>query len=220
MGTGDPNAKLELWTERHGYMRDDMIEYDSMRCEVGFFMAAEKFFSLWLMPTGDAYHALANLIFDLSKEYSSPRFAPHVTLLGELHGSEEEIRSRTSRLSANLKPYAIDLTRIEYLDEYSRSLFIRVEETEQVMQTNLRARSIFDRQRGPKYMPHLSILYGNFASTTKDEVIEKIGREFRLSFEVKSLHLVETSTRPENWFTAKEFPFESNPRSGRVLSVM
>ncbi|MGA2784592.1 MAG: hypothetical protein ABSF09_07845, partial [Candidatus Bathyarchaeia archaeon] len=101
-------------------------------------MTAEKFFSLWLMPTGDAYQALANLIFDLSKEYSSPRFAPHVTLLGELHGSEEEIKSRTSRLSANLKPYAIDLTRIEYLDEYFRSLFIRVEETEQVMQANLR----------------------------------------------------------------------------------
>jgi 2'-5' RNA ligase len=169
-------------------------------------MTTEKSFSLWLMPTGETYQALASLISDLSKQYSSPCFAPHVTLLGELQGSEEEIESRTSRLSANLKPYAINLTGVEYLDEYFRSLFIRVEETEAVIQANLRARDIFDKQRDPKYLPHLSILYGNFSSATKDSIIEKIGREFALSFDVRSLHLVDTSARPEDWFTTKEFP--------------
>src|SRR5208337_2649697 len=98
-----------------------------------------KRFSLWLKPTGEVYLTLANLIFDLSKEYFSPRFDPHVTLLGELTGSYEEIESRTSKLSANLRPYTIKLTRIEYLDEYFRSLFIRVEETEDAIEANLRA---------------------------------------------------------------------------------
>lgn len=162
------------------------------------------------MPTGEVYLALANLISYLSKEYSSPRFDPHVTLLGELTGSYEEIESRTSKLSVNLRPYAIKLARVEYLDEYFRSLFIRVEETEDVIEANLRAREIFDRQRDPKYMPHLSILYGDFPSATKDKVIGKIGREFSLCFEVNSLHLVDTGARPENWCTAREFPFRSS----------
>jgi len=162
------------------------------------------------MPAGEVYLALANLISDLSKEHSSPRFDPHVTLLGELTGSYDEIESCASKLSVNLRPYAIKLTRVEYLDEYFRSLFIRVEETEDVIEANLRAREIFDRQRDPKYMPHLSILYGNFPSAIKDKIIGKIGREFSLCFEVNSLHLVDTGARPENWCTAREFPFTSN----------
>lgn len=168
-----------------------------------------KRFSLWLMPTGEVYVVLANLISDISKEHSSPRFDPHVTLLGELTGSYEEIESRASKLSVNLRPYAIKLARVEYLDEYFRSLFIRVEETEDVIEANLRAREIFDRQRDPKYMPHLSILYGDFPSATKDKIIGKIGRECSLCFEVNRLHLVETSGRPETWRTARKFPFGS-----------
>jgi 2'-5' RNA ligase len=172
-------------------------------------MRTRTSFSLWLMPTGEVYLALANLISDLSKKYSSPRFAPHVTLLGELNGSHEEIESRASRLSVNLRPHVIKLSKVEYLDEYFRSLFVRVEETEEVLQANLRARDIFSRRNDAKYFPHLSIMYGNFPSATKDEIIRKIGREFTLEFEVSSLHLVDTSSRPEDWFTAREFAFGS-----------
>jgi len=174
-----------------------------------FFMTSKTAFSLWLIPTGEVYDALENLISDLSKRYSSPRFTPHVTLLGELTGSHEEIETRASRLSVNLRPHAIKLTKLEYLDEYFRSLFIRVEETKEIIEANLRAREVFNRQRDPKYMPHLSILYGDFPSATKDEIIKRIGRESTLSFEVRSLHLVDTSSRPEEWFTTRKFPFGS-----------
>lgn len=169
-------------------------------------MKVKRTFALWLMPTGKAYYELASLIIDLSKKYGSPPFAPHVTLLGGLSGRMEEILSRTSNLSANLRPYTINLTRIEYLDEDFRCLFIRVQETEEVIQANTRTKEIFDRRNDPKYLPHLSILYGNFSSTTKEVIIEKVGRNFELSFEVDKLHLVDTSGRPESWFTEKEFP--------------
>jgi 2'-5' RNA ligase len=173
-------------------------------------MAVERSFSLWLVPSGDAYHALANLIIDLSNEYSSPRFTPHVTLLGGLQGSEEEIRSRSVKLANKMRPYTITLTRLEYQDEYFRSLYIRVNETKQVVQANLQAREVFDRQMDPGYLPHLSILYGNYSSAEKDEIIKKNGQKFTLSFKVKSLHLVDTSLRPESWVTTREFPFRSN----------
>jgi 2'-5' RNA ligase len=161
------------------------------------------------MPTGEVYARLEKMISDLSKKYSSPRFAPHVTLLGELTGSYREIEMRASRLSVNLRPHAIKLTKLEYFDEYFRSLFIRVEETDEIIEANLRAREIFNRQRDLKYMPHLSILYGDFPSATKDKIIGKIGRECPLSFEVNCLHLVETSGRPESWRTERKFPFGS-----------
>jgi len=166
-------------------------------------------YSLWLTPTGEASLTLTNLISDLSGRYSSPSFAPHVTLLGELTDSYEAIESRASKLSMNFRPQQIKLTKVEYLDEYFRCLFIRVEETAEIIEANLRAREIFDRQNDLRYMPHLSILYGNFPQATKDEIIRRIGRQFTLSFEVTRLCLIDTSSRPEDWLMRRDFPFGS-----------
>jgi 2'-5' RNA ligase len=172
-------------------------------------MVDGKTFSLWLVPSGETYQSLASLISDLSEEYHSPCFPPHVTLLGSLHDSYENLKLKSSRLGARLTTYRINLMSVEYTNEYFRSLFIKVEETEDVLRANLTAREIFDRSTDPKYSPHLSILYGILSSTTKQSIIEKLGRDFAFSFEVESLHLVDTTLGPESWFVVNEYPFGS-----------
>lgn len=86
-----------------------------------------KGYSLWLMPTGRVYSELTRLIFRLSREWSTDNFEPHVTLLGGLLDSEEAILSKTSQLAAWIRPYEIKLTTMDYLDEFFRCLFFRVE---------------------------------------------------------------------------------------------
>lgn len=66
-------------------------------------------------------------------------------------------------------------------------MVIWVEETDDVMKANIRARKIFDRQNDPKYLPHLSLVYGNFSSSKKEEILSKIGRDFTTSFQVNRL---------------------------------
>ena len=48
-------------------------------------------YHLWLMPFGEAYPLLAATIAELSRRHGAPIFEPHVTLLGDLPDSEEEI---------------------------------------------------------------------------------------------------------------------------------
>lgn len=172
-------------------------------------MTAGKTFSLWLTPKEQAYHTLARLISDIGEKYHSPSFPPHVTLLGSLRDSYESLELKSSKLAARLRRYRINLVKIEYLDEHFRSLFIRVEETKEVLRANLMAREIFDRRTDPEYFPHLSILYGDFPSATKEVIIETLGKEFALSFEVEHLYLVNTSDGLKSWFVVKEFPFGS-----------
>ena len=159
------------------------------------------------MPQGSAHETLANLILNLSKDYSSPKFTPHVTLLGNLCGSEEELETKASRLATTLAPYTMRLTKVEYLDEYFRSLFFRVEASSQVIQANLKAKDLFNRQNDPEYFPHLSIMYGDFSANTKEAIIERIGQELALSFQIQGLHLVDTSSSPAKWFIVREFQF-------------
>ena len=96
-------------------------------------MARAKGFSLWLMPSGDLYEALAHTILRLSRVYQTPAFEPHVTLLGELTEPETEVLSKTQHLASLIRPCEIRLSRADYLSDYFRCLFLRVEETEPVM---------------------------------------------------------------------------------------
>jgi 2'-5' RNA ligase len=171
-------------------------------------MGTESEYSLWLMPTGNVYEHLASIIVRLGKQYSAPYFEPHVTLLGKLVGSENEILSETAQLATLVRPYLVLLGRVDYLDEYFRCLFIRAEETEQVMGANGRARLVFDRHQDPRYMPHLSLMYGNFAPAVKEQIIAKIGSQFDLRFQVQSIHLFSTNGEPKNWYRVKEFTLE------------
>ena len=165
----------------------------------------ENKYSLWFMPEGDIYKKLTDLIFQLSEKYSAPNFEPHVTLLHNLAMPEKEIMAKASQLAAIIIPFKIKLTKIDYLDEYFRCLFIRAEETKQLTIVNLKVKEIFNRQGGPKHMPHLSLLYGNFSSKIKEEIIRDIGREFNEIFEVKSIHLFSSEEDISKWYRIKEF---------------
>ena len=169
-------------------------------------MTVSTGYSLWLMPSGHVRNRLADLISRLSGEYSSPGFEPHVTLIGNLPGPERETVSKTSELAASIRPLKIELDRVDFLDEYFRCLFIRAKKTEGLMQANLKARRVFGRLQDPAYMPHLSLMYGNFAPAVKRGVIATIGKEFDFGFVAKSVHLFSTGGKPGDWYRVGEFP--------------
>ena len=157
------------------------------------------------MPEGDVYKKLADLINKLSEKYSAPYFEPHVTLLHTLVMPEKEIIAKSSHLATLIHPFEIKLTKFDHFDEYFRCLFIRVKETKEVIDANMKAREAFIRQSDPKFLPHLSLLYGNFPSKIKEEIIGEIGREFNETFEVKSIHLFSSEEDIDKWHRIKEF---------------
>lgn len=50
----------------------------------------EGSYSIWLMPEGDVLDKFSKLIIKISDEYNSPRYQPHITLLGDLVGFTKE----------------------------------------------------------------------------------------------------------------------------------
>lgn len=163
-----------------------------------------KGYSIWLTPTGEVYRKLAEIISQLSKKYSTPNFEPHLTLIGDLIGSEEEIISKTLKLAEQLKPFEIKLKKADYFDEYFKCLFIRAGKTKEVIEANNIAREAFNLEPNPEYMPHLSLMYGDLSPEIKEEILTDLGKEFDLSFEVKSIHLFSTTGEVKDWSKVKE----------------
>jgi len=167
-------------------------------------MKAEGY-SIWLMPAGEVHRKLARIISQLSRKYSTPDFDPHVTLVGDLIGAEEEIIAKTSELAGLLRPFKIKLEKADYLDEYFRCLFIRAEKTKEITVANNVARGIFNLKPAPEYMPHLSLMYGEIFSKIKEKILADLEKEFNISFEVTAIHLFSTTGEVKDWHKIKEF---------------
>ena len=159
----------------------------------------EETYSLWLMPTGQTRDGLKKLISELSKKYSTPRFEPHVTLIGEIQSLLTAARPKTEKLATLIKPFEIRLREVAYLDQYFRCVFVKAEKTTALMNAHSIAHIEFEQNNTKSYMPHLSLVYGDLATSTKRRIIHEIGKELVLDFGVTDIHLYYTGGKPKEW---------------------
>ncbi|MFC1663794.1 2'-5' RNA ligase family protein [Patescibacteria group bacterium] len=170
----------------------------------------ENKYSIWLIPTGEVYKRFKEKISQLSRQYNSPNFDPHITLIGELVGSEEEVATKTTKLTNIIQPFKIKFLKADYFDEHFKALFIRAEKTTDLIEANKKASKVFGLPNNLDYMPHLSFIYGDFDSKTKEEIIKNLGREFNVDFEVKSIHLFFTTGEVKDWYKVGEYHLSNN----------
>ncbi|GHO41965.1 2'-5' RNA ligase family protein [Ktedonospora formicarum] len=168
-------------------------------------MSLQKY-SLWLMPAGATAQKFSELITQLAQRYSSPQFPPHVTLIGSIEAQEDEIVPKAKELASLLHPYHLQLANVDYTDLYYRTLVVRIEASEEVMSAYQRAKSLFPNVTKPEYMPHLSLLYGDFSVETKKEIISMIGESFTDTFEATTLYLYRTQGPVSDWQRIGAFP--------------
>ena len=164
-------------------------------------------FSLWLMPSGQVYDSLLDLISKLSTLYNTPRFEPHVTLLGNLSLPEAEMESKTKRLAGLIKPLTVTLDTLASTEEYFRCLFANAQKTDQLLEANRSARTIFDVGDEPEFRPHLSLVYGVLSPDIKEMIVERLGGVCDMQFQAGSVHLTTASSvaEPKCWRRLRDF---------------
>jgi len=162
-------------------------------------------YSLWFKPAGATFDVLAEVIDQFAQEFGHTTFEPHVTLLGNLDGTEEEILRRTELLAKRLQPFQIELTEPAHGHQHFQCVFMRVGQSSSVMDAHARAQKVFDQSEG-RFMPHLSLVYGTFPDARKLEIISRLP-DLRGSFEATTLYLIEAdSDDPKDWRELAEFP--------------
>jgi 2'-5' RNA ligase len=163
-------------------------------------------YALWLIPFEPIYEETGKIIAALAKEFSAPAFHPHVTLLGGISGSEKKIVRLCSRLAEVLQPFSIKLTSMDYLADFYRCLFVRVEISEEVKIANAKAKEVFGQDMTVPFLPHLSLLYGSHPPAVKERIIARLGSTLGWDFFVDRFFLVSLAGKPETWNIVKEFP--------------
>lgn len=161
--------------------------------------------ALWLVPEEPMFGLLVGRISQLSRQYSTPCFDPHVTLLSRITGKEKDLLAKAASLAGVLKRMQVELGGVGYLDEYFRCMFIRVAPTPPIVEANRVAREAFQLRDEPDYMPHLSLVYGNLRIEEKKKIAEA---STFLSGQIIALHnlcLYSVSGPPHQWKCVEEF---------------
>ncbi len=168
-------------------------------------MGSEEY-SIWIMPDMPTSDKLQGIITGLSKEYGSPNFKPHITLIGRVAGAKDQVIQKTKELTWRISPFSIRFGGIATADKYFRCVFVKVDREMGIMTANSVAAGIFGAESNG-YAPHISLLYGDFPQEKRSEIAKKVEEDGDPSgaFHAETIRLYMTSGKPAEWKLIEEF---------------
>jgi len=158
------------------------------------------------MPPEPFLSQYREIIHRLSREYGTPTFPPHLTLLGSQRGEEAAMVEQTRQLARVLNPVPIHLLYVSGRDEFFRCVIVYAEKTPELMEANCKARELIHAGPDAEFLPHLSLVYGDLDRSQKAALIQQIESPVEDRFEVHTLRLIETGGGPEGWRLVRDFP--------------
>lgn len=165
-------------------------------------------YSLWLQPESQVFERFANIIRDLAGQHGGPIFEPHVTLLGEVAAPdqpEKDVVEKTKAIVEGRKLVSVYLTEIDFQDYYFRTLYVLADRSPELLGLYDRALEVFGREFSP-YMPHLSLMYGDYTVELKKQIISEIGRQ-RAEFVATGIHVIKSTGDESTWAKVAFIPF-------------
>ena len=179
-------------------------------------------YSIWLIPAEErVYGELQNTINSISRQYSTPKFEPHVTLMAGISGTEESVLESTQYLASRIDRCMVALGSVSRSREYFRSLFVRIQKNMEIERAAELAKEVFEKYYTREYTPHMSFLYADMQDGQKDRIIEEFGLVplvRRLgAFTAGSLSLYYTYGRVDEWQRIREFRLADHVKEAKSI---
>lgn len=158
-----------------------------------------KGYSIWLMFDKESELRIKNVIEYLSKEYNTPNFEPHLTLLSKIETSNY-LFEKFSQLVDGLNSFEVSIQKLNYSDEFYKSVFLEVEKCNSLNDLLLKAKRLFNTEVDfTNFKPHISLIYSYSSIEIKKSIIQKFVELSSLKVKVNKVGLVNTEGTPEKW---------------------
>lgn len=166
-------------------------------------------YSLWLMPKDKKAEIFNKLLVDAARQAKTGIFEPHITLLGGIRLKQRHIIKNMEKLVSKLTPFKISFIKSGSTEEFYKSVFLECKKTKKLMQANKLAQRIFSKDY--RYIPHMSIVYGNVSSSTKDKIVNSVSTKLLKSmpFIAESIVLCRAFGKFDEWKLIHESKFKS-----------
>ena len=164
--------------------------------------------SVWLIPHNNIINFYSNLINHFSKQYDSPIFQPHVTLLGRVNKNPEKTFSFFDNMTENYGYSHLTPMKIVEAEQPWKSLVITLKMDESLKKLQNEVQNRFKELKKYIFNPHLSLAYGDIKIKKKDYNFISLDESICFS----SVALVETSDDIDKWRVIKSFNLKNAER--------
>tara|TARA_B100000029_G_scaffold371908_1_gene365969 strand:+ start:466 stop:981 length:516 start_codon:yes stop_codon:yes gene_type:complete len=165
------------------------------------------FYSLWLVPKDPLKKEIQDINKFFSKKFGGPQFCPHVTLNPFICGPEKALRQQCLTFSRLFNPLEIRLENVSTTEKFFMSVFFDVHKSSQLMDMNKKSKALFESKE-QLYVPHLSLTYGDFSFSEKNEMIG-LSKVQTKSFVAEDLYLCLNDEAKLSWDVVDKFSFSS-----------
>jgi 2'-5' RNA ligase len=165
-------------------------------------------YSLWLQPSGPAYDHYQEWINKLTAAHGTSHFEPHVTVLGQIQNNETDVVMRTQAMANKIVgPVDIHLMKAAYGETYFQCIYLLAEDTDRLQKLYDNAKEYFNigGLPNPSYMPHMSLLYGDYPMEIRQQIVASLPIDLTGSFEAATLAVVNTRGEEKDWHKIAAF---------------
>ena len=173
-----------------------------------------KVYSVWLAPSGAEYDSLRSVVCGLAARYPSHCFFPHVTVVGDVPGTLDDVARRANDVARRTGVLEARLTSIEWTRDYYRSFIVLIAETAGFSRLYEDTCAVIGKCQTRPY--HMSIMYTDKLSDSARSAIRAslyarrgagtFGRTVRLT---RLLVCFTSGLPPEEWTCPKESKLKS-----------
>jgi len=165
-------------------------------------------YSIWLVPEKESKvrKELEETISELSEEHDSPKFIPHITLLGGLDSDLSTLKNAVSNLAGQYGTLEINFQSTHFSTTRHQCNYLMVEPTKDLLRLHEKLRKEFGEAEG-MYTPHLSLIYSNMSISEREKLDEELG-DLPDGFSSGRIVIFDTSGTEEEWHQVAEFGLE------------
>lgn len=124
-------------------------------------------YSVWLMPESDWAREFKRIVDDLADRFETPRFVPHLTLIGGQPFDRVDLGRRVKSLVAGSRSIWRPIVDVTLGDAYFRSFYALFGAEGALLSLKQRTdRAVLGVEQAG-FMPHVSLLYGTVEAGRK-----------------------------------------------------
>ena len=157
-------------------------------------------YHLFFEPKGEAYNLLQEHIVKLAEISGGPCFMPHITLLARIPlETENHLITKTNELANTIQSFSVTVGEVGMEDAYYRALYRHIVPEDLVQKAHTTAIELFGMKEARVFLPHLSLLYGNFTEDEKQTFLSSLGTLDDIQLEIDEVHLYQTEGGTHQW---------------------
>ncbi|ORX47338.1 LigT-like protein [Piromyces finnis] len=183
-----------------------------------------KGYSLLMTPerTSETYKLLNNTVADLSREYKTELFEPHLTLYAPIDMPLENLKKKLNSLSM-MEPFELKMTNITTGNKYYQCVLGKVELTHDLEYIYRRVMELLELENKNGYFPHVSLIYGDFHNIMKRRILNEIMYErnyvnyLPLKFTISQIEIWKTEGETKTWKCHDIIPFSTDDSEDEII---